>query len=85
MLTLDISDKCLKLNGVFFLLLLFCPCPSCGISGVSSGNSGGVIKNQEPQHEIPVLLCHRVKVNYISGVTIIENFNAPLPYSWGRM
>lgn len=64
---------------------LFYPCPGCGISGVSSGDLEEVIKNQEPQHEIPVLLCHRVKVNYISGVTIIEIFYPPLPYSLGRI
>lgn len=68
--------------GLFFLLF---PCPSYGINGVSSGNAEVVIKNHELLHETAVLLCHRDKANYISGITVTEISYPPLLYSLGEI
>lgn len=67
--TLGILGKCLQLHGGFFFL--FCPCPGYGINGVSSGDAEVVIKNHE-LHETAVLLCHRDKATYISGIPVTE-------------
>jgi len=68
--------------GLFFL---FCPSPSYGISGVSSGKAEVCIKNRELLHEAAVVLCHRDKANHISGIPVTEISNPSLPYSLGRI